>query len=29
MANVFVEPRLKGRAEGSPIEDFVVSVALD
>lgn len=24
MANVFVEPRPKGRPEGSPIEDYVV-----
>jgi hypothetical protein len=24
MANVYVEPRPKGRPEGSPIEDYVV-----
>ena len=24
MANVYVEPRPKGRSEGSPIEDYVV-----
>lgn len=24
MANVFVEPRPKGKEEGSPIEDYVV-----
>jgi hypothetical protein len=24
MANVFVEPRLKGRPEGDPITDYVV-----
>ena len=27
MANVFVEPRPKGRHEGDPIEDFVVENA--
>lgn len=29
MANVYVEPRPKGRPEGSPIEDFVVEDQAD
>jgi hypothetical protein len=29
MANVYVEPRPKGRPEGSPIEDYVVEDRAD
>ena len=29
MANVYIEPRPKGRAEGSPIDDFVVEDGAD
>jgi hypothetical protein len=29
MANVYIEPRPKGRAEGSPISDYVVEDGAD
>jgi hypothetical protein len=29
MTNVYVEPRPKGRPEGSPIEDYVVETHAD
>ena len=29
MANVYIEPRPKGRADGSPIDDFVVEDGAD
>lgn len=29
MANVYVEPRPRGRAEGSPIDDYVVEDSAD
>ena len=29
MANVYIEPRPKGRAEGSPIDDYVVEDGAD